>query len=621
MRARILPLLLLIGGGLMPAPAAADQVQVPLALETRLIESNLKQQAFTGAGGSVRINDDRTGCQFLELKNPRLTTQPGRVVTRTTAWARVGRPIAGNCILALDWRGEIEFTQVPTVGPDQKSVLIRVTQWRALKPDGSTDSLSTNVGRWLDQFLPASLKEARIDFARPIDQLKEFLTLMLGASADGAGRLNDVRIDRVAVGEGSVGVTLAVDYAPLPVMAAGQEPVLSAAELEQLERRLDDVDAFFTYTVKSVARTAGLDDTTPMLDVLVELRRELIRVLGEERRSAVDPARQLFLDAWAGLTPLLTVAAAEQGSDAEALRYLTFVGAGDALEALDRLGPAAGVEVSSAGLRRLARILIPEDPADPLERDDNVDAELRRSFGFGAPLPPPEYLFETSSRNGMDERSSLLDGLIGWFVPAAVAAAGFDPNVAKRLNSWVPKTADVNAYLPMVQKVLGFAVSEQLRASPLESKYQAVYRNLVFTAAWQESCWRQFVVKADKRVPMQSSTGDVGMMQINPKVWRGFYDLQGLRWDIVYNARAGADILEHHLTRYAIGNREDAKTGSVDNLARATYAAYNGGPRQYDRYRRADAPADAKKVDALFFEKYRAVKSRGEMAVSACYAG
>ena len=185
----------------------------------------------------------------------------------------------------------------------------------------------------------------------------------------------------------------------------------------------------------------------------------------------------------------------------------------------------------------------------------------------------------------------------------------------------MPKPSEIRDYLPMVQRVLSFAVTEQLQANPLNGRYHQVYRWLVFSAAWQESCWRQFVAKADRRVPMQSGSGDIGMMQINVKVWRGFYDLQGLRWDIVYNARAGADILEHHLKRYAIGNKEDAKTGSLDSLARATYAAYNGGPRQYDRYRRANASAAARKIDALFHEKYRAVKSIGELAVRACYGG
>lgn len=129
------------------------------------------------------------------------------------------------------------------------------------------------------------------------------------------------------------------------------------------------------------------------------------------------------------------------------------------------------------------------------------------------------------------------------------------------------------------------------------------------------------MARNDKRVPVESGSGDVGMMQINPTVWRGFYDLHGLRWDIVYNARAGADILQHHLVRYAIEPGEHRATGSVDNLARAAYAAYNGGPRQYDRYRRADAPAQARKIDGLFYEKYRGIQRDGELAVIACYGG
>jgi hypothetical protein len=111
------------------------------------------------------------------------------------------------------------------------------------------------------------------------------------------------------------------------------------------------------------------------------------------------------------------------------------------------------------------------------------------------------------------------------------------------------------------------------------------------------------------------------MMQINPKVWRGFYDLQGLRWDIVYNARAGADILEHHMLNYAIKNREQERSGAADNLARSAYSAYNGGPRRYDRYRRSDTNARGKMVDALFWEKYRELKRGRELAVTDCYGG
>jgi len=119
---------------------------------------------------------------------------------------------------------------------------------------------------------------------------------------------------------------------------------------------------------------------------------------------------------------------------------------------------------------------------------------------------------------------------------------------------------------------------------------------------------------------MESSTGDVGLMQINLRVWKGLYDRHGLNWDIVYNARAGTDILEHYLINYALRHREHETTGKVDNLARSTYAAYNGGPRQYDRYRRAAKSAGVD-VDAIFYEKYQAIKGGNDLAVKGCYVG
>jgi hypothetical protein len=95
-----------------------------------------------------------------------------------------------------------------------------------------------------------------------------------------------------------------------------------------------------------------------------------------------------------------------------------------------------------------------------------------------------------------------------------------------------------------------------------------------------------------------SSTGDVGIMQINVRVWRGFFNPERLRWSATYNAGAGAEILFQLFLRY--GMRE-VKQG-LESGARATYSAYNGGPARYRRYRLARVAADLG-----FWDKYRAV--------------
>jgi hypothetical protein len=107
------------------------------------------------------------------------------------------------------------------------------------------------------------------------------------------------------------------------------------------------------------------------------------------------------------------------------------------------------------------------------------------------------------------------------------------------------------------------------------------------------------------------------MMQVNRRVWRGLYDLQGLSGDIEYNGYAGAEILMTYLTRYALRKNEHKQPGG--NLARATYSAYNGGPGHLTRYRREKQIPQLRKVDDAFWQKFQAVSSGQELAVKSCY--
>jgi hypothetical protein len=107
-------------------------------------------------------------------------------------------------------------------------------------------------------------------------------------------------------------------------------------------------------------------------------------------------------------------------------------------------------------------------------------------------------------------------------------------------------------------------------------------------------------------------------MQVNRNTWRGLYDLNGLSGDIEYNSKAGSEILLYYLSRFAIPKREDKQPGG--NLARATYSAYNGGPRALGRYRTATTIPALKKVDEAFWTKFRAVSAGQELAVKSCYS-
>ena len=121
---------------------------------------------------------------------------------------------------------------------------------------------------------------------------------------------------------------------------------------------------------------------------------------------------------------------------------------------------------------------------------------------------------------------------------------------------------------------------------------------------------------------IRSVSGSVGILQVNTHVWRGIYDLQALLNDVGYNARAGNEILVHYLVDFAIRKREHEAPGGIDNLARASYAIYNGGPGHLKRYRIRGTNEGLRKIDAAFWKKYLALKSEGVASgqvVKECY--
>lgn len=64
-------------------------------------------------------------------------------------------------------------------------------------------------------------------------------------------------------------------------------------------------------------------------------------------------------------------------------------------------------------------------------------------------------------------------------------------------------------------------------------------------------------------VPLASTSGDLGLMQVNRNTWRNLYDLKRLGVDIEYNGNAGGEILAYVLGRYAIRKNEDKQQGGT----------------------------------------------------------
>lgn len=389
-------------------------------------------------------------------------------------------------------------------------------------------------------------------------------------------------------------------------------------------------DAFLTAVVKRAGHDAPPGDLRDqLLGVLIEERHHLVSMLTDVTVDGPELMRSVFESSWEQLAPLLQQVAAVLPED-DARRYDQFIEAGELMRAAERLGVARDLASSPESLRKLAEMLLGDEGQDPLHYDTAVDPELRRIFGFGEPLAPPA----TSPLLGPapDQPSGVrlaptapLAALANWLVPQAWASpqpAGDRSLLVARLNTWIPgRKQEVREYVPLVHDMLRLTVDDALGSAVVEEDATAakVYPDLVIATAWQESCWRQFVRSKEGVQPLVSPAGSVGLMQINGRVWRGLYDPAGLEGDIGYNGRAGAEILWHYLRDFALPAGEHLGPGGADNLARATYAAYNGGPGHLSRYRKARTSSHLQVIDKEFWRKYEVVRKGEQAPMFSCY--
>jgi len=343
-----------------------------------------------------------------------------------------------------------------------------------------------------------------------------------------------------------------------------------------------------------------------LTEVLLEARHELRDALAAEEREE-DPVRSLFLSTWARLAPLLRSTDLNLPG-ARSLELATFISAANALQALDTAAPHLGLTLDSNTLRRMARMLVPAVTEQELAYSSQVDPQLRQLLGL-----EPELALEP-----LEDTDAA--GPFAWLIAPAWAAA-VSPSLVKLLTHWIPAQNDLDRYLRTMEQLLDESIAAERKRGKVSDDYFDLYEDMVRATAWQESCWRQFVKSNGEIKPIQSSAGSVGLMQINQHVWRNIYDLDALRDNVGYNARAGNEILAHYLVDYAIKRGEHEVRGDIHDLARATYGVYNGGPRHLTRYRRDDTNAYLRGIDAAFWDKYEALRERGTEAVKGCYGG
>ena len=408
-------------------------------------------------------------------------------------------------------------------------------------------------------------------------------------------------------------------FSLMPALAAqdGAKPEIRVAAAAQLQlpglagpaADWRQWDSFFTFIVKRFGQDVSGDLRNTLAEVFLDSRYELSYVVAR-LQSGQNPVPELFANGWRRLSPVINQAISALPQQTQT-QYRSFVLAADQLAAtVGQPGSQLGLlQISPDVLRGMARLLDPGGGADPVDYSLGVDSALRSLLGFGAPIAAPTPGTKQSRLPGLPFPLDIQQASIG----AALAAL---PDV-KKLNEWVPENDDLQPYLLAVRRLLATSSDKVAAASKLAEEHKALYRQIVFAAGWQESCWRQFIKKGKKLAPLASASGDLGLMQVNRNTWRNLYDPKLLGGDIEYNGSAGGEILEHYLSRYALRKNEHKQPGG--HLARATYAAYNGGPSHLTRYRAAKQHSELRKVDDAFWDKFEAVSAGRELDVQRCF--
>jgi hypothetical protein len=592
----VLLLLVVVSGPALAAEKLA--VSVPIKLDYSLMQQLLVKQLFAGPGQSRKVLTDASSCTQILLTDPQLAPQAANLEIHARVAAQLGVGIFDRCYKWVEWKGGVGFLGLPVIRPGATSL--------GLKPQGmwltTADGERVTSGRmwnYAEGPLQALFTSFTINLAPFTAALGSLLPDVLPNRSVSQVQeiLDSLKLGNLKVAADSLNASLDFSVEAL-AEELPPEDILSPEELQQWESRWQMMDALLVFAVKHYAAATHLETLrSTLLELLIDSRYQLVDALAAPVDRSNDVVRAWFLDSWQRLSPVVRSIALEQEGK-EPLMWMSVLAATDALYAMDQLGPQIGLEISADGLRRLARMINQGVDPDVLRYDDAVDPELQELFQQQIKLKsaqPSAWNFEFS------------------LIPRAYAGTPDD-----RLNSWVPDKDEIGEYLPLVSELLDESSDNMLKKHKLDKAYVQLFKKLVLATAWQESCWRQYVVKDGRIEPLLSSTGDVGLMQMNERVWRGFYDLQKLRWDITYNSAAGTEVLLDYLVKYAIRRGEHQHSGGFDNLARASYSAYNGGPSKASRYRKEGVSSYHRKIDAAFWKKYQGIDQGSQSGIARC---
>ena len=643
---RLLGLLVLMWPATAPCTPADTELQFPLTIPSALL-GEFTWQPPAGEGPSEFVNGP---CRRLRIESSWLDLRDDELHLVSRVEALLGVSLLGSCIEPINWRGSVDVLLEPYIDAEWQ-LRFRLGGTELRDTQGNPATLLNLISSLTRPFVSRRAELISFDLGAPKEQITGLLSKMVEPeglaelqSVLASLRLGKPRVDRRGVSV-EAQLTLPAGFAGR-LLPPGQadEAGLAGTELTQLQ--LERLDAFMVAVVKLLGKE--ISDPTlhqQLLALLLESRYRLVNILDDKEPFEEEPVRSLFISDWERLRNLLLALDPGTIAHSRLLRYATFLNAGDTLMALDAALPQLALWISRDGLRTALEQLAPAGTAPSLEYGYAVDPALRELFGLPPeppPLPPEEFIedlddsereppdnelhpepnCEDDTRDSSDNSSLRLPfwaRLLDLLAPTAEAATAVPDRITelqRALGRRIPRRNELTGYAALVAELLKEIGQHELATRDLGEADKSVFLDLLPATALIESCWRQFKREDGKVTYLVSSAGAVGMMQVNLRVWRGLYDVERLKGEVAYNARAGAQIL----LRYLEGPGLDVvkQTGNPEYLAWASYAAYNAGPAGAKRFLRKHGELKPGPADRKLLAHYQGFADRGIADLEHC---
>jgi len=281
------------------APAALGaRLEVPLRVPLESIRKALDAH-LAGSSATPHVVYRQGPCRYLKLGTPTLEAHDGRLRLASPGSGALSVELAGNC-RGADWRGSMQFTLAPQLDSEGR-LRLRIIDSKLSDARGARalpfiwDLSKHHVHPRLSQFsydIGAS-SSALLGVLRGAAPPEHAAALELA--------LTQVRFlePRVEATEIVVPLALEIPDAWLANTSSAPSAPLTEAELEALEKALQPWDAFLVYSIKQLALDSGNEALRKKLfTLLLDSRYRLSAILSGETRTAGDPLRELFVDAW-----------------------------------------------------------------------------------------------------------------------------------------------------------------------------------------------------------------------------------------------------------------------------------------------------------------------------------